>query len=196
MSPEGASGRKITEGTGDKARAYHLLPRPSWTLCMKFGLGQPAPRVEDRRFLTGHGRYTDDHNLAGQVRAVVVRSPYPHARIIAIDKHAAMCSPGVIAVLDHADLAADGINPIPSLGPRLVPLTRPDGSPLYEPEYPALAGDVARHRARGLQLDQRHDLHSRQPQGLRSLGRAGQSGLELSGTHQGSRPMTNRSPSD
>ena len=111
---------------------------------MKFVLGQAAPRVEDQRFLTGRGRYTDDHDLWGQARAVVVRSPHPHARIHGIDKRTALQSPGVIAVLDHADLVADGINPIPSLGPRLFSLTRPDGSPLYQPEYPALAGEVTR----------------------------------------------------
>ena len=112
---------------------------------MKFGLGQSAPRVEDQRFLTGRGRYTDDHNLPQQAHAVVVRSPYPHARITAINKSAALAAVGVIAVLDHADLVADGVNPIPSLGPRLLPLKRPDGMPIYEPEYPALAADTARY---------------------------------------------------
>jgi len=76
---------------------------------MKFGLGQSAPRVEDQRLLTGRGRYTDDHDLPGQAHAVVVRSPYPHARIRDIDKRAALDAPGVLAVLDHADLAADGV---------------------------------------------------------------------------------------
>ena len=28
----------------------------------KFGMGQPIKRVEDRRFLTGMGKYTDDIN--------------------------------------------------------------------------------------------------------------------------------------
>jgi carbon-monoxide dehydrogenase large subunit len=112
---------------------------------MKFGLGQAAPRVEDQRFLTGRGRYTDDHNLPRQAHAALLRSPYPHAQIKRIDKRAALAAPGVIAVLDHADLIADGVNPIPSLGPRLVPLKRPDGAPIYEPEYPALAADTAHY---------------------------------------------------
>jgi carbon-monoxide dehydrogenase large subunit len=119
---------------------------------MKFGLGQSAPRVEDQRFLTGLGRYTDDHNLPGQARAVVVRSAYPHARISGMDKAAALAAPGVVAVLDHADLVADGVNPIPSLGPKLLPLKRPSGEPIYEPEYPALAGDIARYAGQPVAL--------------------------------------------
>ena len=66
-------------------------------------IGKGIRRKEDRRFLTGKGRYTDDHNLPGQVRAIVVRSPYPHARIAGIDKGEALAAPGVIAVLDHAE---------------------------------------------------------------------------------------------
>ncbi len=112
---------------------------------MKFGLGQSAPRVEDQRLLTGRGRYTDDHNLPGQAWAVLVRSPHAHARIRSIDKTDALEADGVIAVLDFDDLDGDGIGTIPAFGPRLVPLTRPDGQPIYEPEYPALAGDVVRY---------------------------------------------------
>ena len=65
---------------------------------MKFGLGQSAPRVEDQRLLTGRGRYTDDHDVPGQAHAVVVRSPYPHARIRGIDRSAALDAPGVVVI--------------------------------------------------------------------------------------------------
>ena len=112
---------------------------------MKFGLGQPAPRVEDKRFLTGNGRFTDDHNLPRQAHAVVVRSPYPHARIVKTDKRAAMDCQHVITVLDHGDLDGDGIGSIPCLGSQLRPLKRPNGEAIYVPEYPALAADVVRY---------------------------------------------------
>lgn len=52
----------------------------------KFGSGQPARRVEDVRFVTGHGRYTDDIDVAGQLYGVVVRAPVAHARITALDR--------------------------------------------------------------------------------------------------------------
>ena len=48
-------------------------------------IGQPLPRKEDQRLITGEGRFSDDFNLAGQAYAAMVRSPYPHARIVAID---------------------------------------------------------------------------------------------------------------
>lgn len=62
-------------------------------------IGRPLPRIEDRRLLTGRGRYTDDIRLAGEVFAVFVRSPYPSARIVAIDTGAAAGMPGVLDVI-------------------------------------------------------------------------------------------------
>ena len=52
-------------------------------------IGQPLPRKEDLRLLTGAGRYSDDVNLPGQAYAAFVRSPQAHARIKAIDISAA-----------------------------------------------------------------------------------------------------------
>ena len=48
-------------------------------------IGKPMPRKEDARLITGNGRFTDDFSLDGQAYAAMVRSPYPHARIVAID---------------------------------------------------------------------------------------------------------------
>jgi CO/xanthine dehydrogenase Mo-binding subunit len=79
----------------------------------RFGLGQPVRRSEDRRFLTGRGRYADDINLPGQAYGFVVRSPHAHARIAGVDVAAAAAAPGVVAVLTGADFAADGIGSIP-----------------------------------------------------------------------------------
>ena len=59
-----------------------------------FELGQPVPRTEDPRLLTGGGHYTDDFNLPHQAYAVVLRSPHAHAEIRGIDKTAAEPMPG------------------------------------------------------------------------------------------------------
>ena len=48
-------------------------------------IGQPLRRKEDQRLLTGAGRFSDDFSLPGQAHAAMVRSPYPHARILRID---------------------------------------------------------------------------------------------------------------
>ncbi len=47
-------------------------------------IGQSVKRVEDKRFITGKGRYTDDIILPGQTYASFVRSPYAHAKIIIV----------------------------------------------------------------------------------------------------------------
>ena len=49
-------------------------------------IGQPLPRNEDARLLTGRGQFTDDFNFPGQAYAAMVRSPHAHARIVGIDQ--------------------------------------------------------------------------------------------------------------
>ncbi len=73
----------------------------------KFGVGQPVPRVEDPRFITGRGRFVDDFELPQQCYGVVVMSPHAHARIKRIDTAKAKAAPGVLVVLTGADAAAD-----------------------------------------------------------------------------------------
>ena len=73
------------------------------------GIGSRVLRKEDKRFLTGKGRYTDDLSRPGMKHAVFVRSPHAHAKIKSIDTSAAMSKPGVISVLTGAELQADGI---------------------------------------------------------------------------------------
>src|SRR5260221_365551 len=60
----------------------------------QFGMGQPVRRLEDHRLVTGHGRYTDDINLARQVYLHVVRSPHAHARVGRLDTAEAAASAG------------------------------------------------------------------------------------------------------
>ena len=71
-------------------------------------IGKPLARKEDARLITGKGRFTDDFTLPGQVWAAMVRSPYPHARILGIDPSAALEMPGVLGVYTGADCVADG----------------------------------------------------------------------------------------
>jgi aerobic carbon-monoxide dehydrogenase large subunit len=74
---------------------------------MKFGIGQPVPRLEDPRFITGRGRYVDDIELPRLCHGVQVLSPHAHAQIKRIDTAKAKAAPGVIAVLTGADAEAD-----------------------------------------------------------------------------------------
>ncbi|HEX6841890.1 MAG TPA: xanthine dehydrogenase family protein molybdopterin-binding subunit [Stellaceae bacterium] len=60
---------------------------------------------EDRRFVAGAGRYVADLALPDMLHVALVASPYPCARIAAIDTAAALAVPGVMAVVSGAELA-------------------------------------------------------------------------------------------
>jgi aerobic carbon-monoxide dehydrogenase large subunit len=107
----------------------------------EFGIGQPLSRFEDRRLLTGGGRYIDDMNLAGQAYAYVLRSPHANARVKRVDVAAAKAAPGVLAVFTEADLAADGLG----VNEPNIARKRPDGSPMFWRAHPGLARDVVRY---------------------------------------------------
>ncbi len=78
-----------------------------------YGFGQSLLRKEDRRLLTGQGRFTGDIDLPRQAHGQVLRSPHAHADIRAIDVSAAKRAPGVLAVLTGADAVAEGLGPLP-----------------------------------------------------------------------------------
>ena len=69
-------------------------------------VGQKVIRVEDRRILTGRGKYVDDVTLPNMLHAAFVRSPLPHARITSLDVSAARSAPGVVAVYTGDDMRA------------------------------------------------------------------------------------------
>ncbi len=108
---------------------------------MKFGIGQPIRRKEDDRLVTGHGQYTDDIILPGQLYLHVLRSPHAHANILRCDVSAAKKAPGVVAVYTTAELNADKIPGMPCAVP---PMQSRDGSQLVRPRRPVLADGVVR----------------------------------------------------
>ena len=89
----------------------------------RFGSGQTVRRIEDPALVTGHGKYTDDETLQGQLHLVFLRSPYAHAHITGVDADDARSMPGVVAIYTGADLAAAGVKPMAG-----VPFPRPDGT--------------------------------------------------------------------
>ena len=81
-------------------------------------VGQGVQRVEDRRLVTGHGRYTDDiGGGTGTLEAAFVRSPHAHARILDIDVGGALDVDGVVAIYTYEDLAGAAAEPLPILIP-------------------------------------------------------------------------------
>jgi len=112
-------------------------------------IGKPMPRKEDARLISGHGRFTDDFSLDGQTYAVMVRSPHPHARILAIDASRAKAMPGVLGVFTGADCAADDLKPIPHDPlPKTkfdMKLSAPGGGAVFIGPHLLLPADKARH---------------------------------------------------
>ena len=103
-------------------------------------LGRSINRVEDARFVRGHGRYVADLAAPNALHGIVVRSPHAHARIRSLDVEAARRMPGIAGVFTGSDLASDQIGPLPCAVTH-IPMT----SPLVVPPYHALAREVVRH---------------------------------------------------
>ncbi len=105
------------------------------------GIGARVARKEDKRFLTGKGRYTDDMVVPGMKYGYFIRSPHAHAKITNIDVSAAKAMPGVIDVLDGKQLLADGIG-------NLIcgwMIHSRDGSPMKMGAWRPLAVDTVRY---------------------------------------------------
>ena len=73
-------------------------------------VGHSVPRVDGVDKVTGKAKFVGDITVPGMLYGKILRSPYPHARIRAIDATEAEALPGVVAVLTAADI--DDLNPI------------------------------------------------------------------------------------
>jgi len=124
---------------------------------MDTGIGQPLPRREDLRLLTGKGSYSDDYRRDNQVYGYMLRIPHAHVRVKRIDATAAKRAPGVLAVLTGAEYIAEGLNGVPSRAMQVAPedITRPafgypDGRAAFEQPLMPLVADKSRHVGEGV----------------------------------------------
>jgi aerobic carbon-monoxide dehydrogenase large subunit len=105
----------------------------------RFGASRTQKRLEDDRLLLGKGLFSDDRRFENEAALVVVRSPYPHARIKSVDLATVRAAPGVLAAWTMTELAADGVKHI-----AFPPLfKRADGAPMSAPLRTPLAGERA-----------------------------------------------------
>ncbi len=102
-------------------------------------IGKSVKRIEDKRFLTGKGKYTDDIKLTGMTHAHLVRSPYAHATINGIDTSAAQAHPGVVAVFVGNDI--EDIAGVPCGWQ----VNFKNGDTMKEPPHPLLVRSKVRH---------------------------------------------------
>src|SRR3954470_8979971 len=104
------------------------------------GIGASVVRKEDRRFITGKGRYVDDVRVVGLTHAHFIRSPHAHAKVKGIDASAAMKMPGVVGVLTGQQIVDDKVG-------NLIcgwAITSKDGTPMKMGAWPAMAPDTVR----------------------------------------------------
>jgi CO/xanthine dehydrogenase Mo-binding subunit len=75
-------------------------------------IGKTFRRLDYETKVTGRAQYLADMSVPGMCHGKILRSPYPHARIIRIDASKAREIPGVVAVLTRDDILHDeGIEP-------------------------------------------------------------------------------------
>ncbi len=103
-------------------------------------VGNARRRKEDQRLITGRTRWTDNLQLPGMLHLAMVRSPFAHARVTAIDTSAARAAQGVLGVFTGKDLEdSQGVNIT------AWPLTPDQKSPTHLPvviEHVACAGEI------------------------------------------------------
>ena len=110
-------------------------------------IGKSIKRVEDKRFLTGLGNYTDDIKMPGMTHAYILRSPYAHAKVNKIDTAAAKAHPGVLAVFVGADIDA-AIAGVPCGWQ----VDFKNGDTMKEPPHPLLVRNKVRHVGDGVAM--------------------------------------------
>ena len=79
------------------------------------GMGHSMKRKEDPRLIRGRGNFVDDMQLPGMVYLDIVRSPFAHAKIKAINTDKALKVPGVLAVITGETLAKYNLHWMPTL---------------------------------------------------------------------------------
>src|SRR3982074_3451308 len=102
------------------------------------GSGRSVVGKEDRRFITGKGRYVDDIKLMGLTHAHFIRSPHAHAKVKSIDTSAAMTMLGVVGVLTGQQIVDDKVG-------NLIcgwAITSRDGTPMKMGVWPAMAPET------------------------------------------------------
>ena len=73
-------------------------------------IGQDAPRIDAVAKATGQAKFAGDLRVPGMAFGRLLRSPYAHARIVAIDTSRAEALPGVIAVMTGRNLPSAHAN--------------------------------------------------------------------------------------
>ena len=100
-------------------------------------VGGGIHRKEDPKLLAGEGTFVETINPPGTVWVSIVRSPFAHARLNAVNLAPALDEPGVVAAFSGADLESEWAAGLPMAWPVTEDIKIPDHWPVTK--------DVARH---------------------------------------------------
>ena len=103
-------------------------------------IGKSVKRLEDKRFITGQGKYTDDIQLPNMAHAYLLRSPYANAIVNSIDIAEAKAMEGVVAVLIGSDVP-ESVAGVPCGWQ----VNFKNGETMREPPHPLLVRKKVRH---------------------------------------------------
>ena len=105
----GGAGAQTTTLDGNRASLEAALtPAGRW-------VGAALPRKEDRRMLTGRGRFTGDYARPGMLHAAFARSPFAAAAVGAIDVAAAVSAQVTDGFCDAVRVVLGGVGTRPLL---------------------------------------------------------------------------------
>ena len=115
-------------------------------------IGKPIPRVEDLRFVTGRGCYTDDLQIEGALWCAFVRAPFAHADVVRLYITAATAASGVVAAFTVQDYYADGHRPmshipvpLDAVDPRKPTFANTPETPIFDAPHPPMVDGRVRH---------------------------------------------------
>src|SRR5512146_3510688 len=121
-------------------------PNPPRTDAKICGMGHSMKRKEDPRLIRGQGRYVDDIQLPGMLYMDIVRSPFAHAKIRAIDTARALQVPGVLAVITGETLAKYNLHWMPTLSAD-TQMVLPTEKVMYQAQEVAAVSATSRYAA-------------------------------------------------
>ena len=103
-------------------------------------IGRERRRKEDQRLITGRTRWTDNITLPGMLHLAMVRSPFAHANITAINVEDAKAAPNVVTVITGKDVAEEQ-GSLPNAWP-ITPDQVAPGHPPVAVDRVAFAGEI------------------------------------------------------
>jgi xanthine dehydrogenase molybdopterin-binding subunit B len=78
-----------SQGRGNQPQQPPVDPKYNWPSTPRTVVGTRVKRLDGPDKVSGRAKYTFDVTRPGMLYARVVRSPYPHARVVSVDLSAA-----------------------------------------------------------------------------------------------------------